>query len=145
MTFLLVANVYQPSSLIGQNPPAASQTSPGSPPWGGTSCACSWPTRSGRRPCGGSSWSSSWSSSTTMSTSAYYWPRGRNASRSRRSRGGGWRRLDKSSLLSICRKHEAAISIFCPPHFVWIESHGSHIFSSVAMASNPNTAWKPQD
>lgn len=69
---------------------APSSTCPGSRRCGGISCGCSWPTRSARRLCGGSSWSSS--SARTRSTSGSCWPSGRSASRSRRSRGEGWRR-----------------------------------------------------
>lgn len=64
---------------------APSSTTPASRPWGGTSCASRWPTRSARKRSG----DSSWSSSRTRSTSACCWLSDRNASRSKRSRGGG--------------------------------------------------------
>ena len=58
-----------------------------------TSSACSRRTKSGQRRSAASSSSRSSSSASRRSTSASYWPRGRNALSSRRSRGGGWRRL----------------------------------------------------
>jgi hypothetical protein len=56
----------------------------------GTSWDCSWPTRSAQRPCGANSWSSS--SGRMKNTSGSYWLSARSASKSRRSKGGGWRR-----------------------------------------------------